>query len=71
MLRGAFHTWRNIEYQLIMEQKAYAKVIALNRVFLNVHEDKFITKLQKCSCIGITKRQYGYLSGILERQNGI
>lgn len=65
---GAFAFWRQLEKQFVREQKAWAKIYSLNIRLLNMHDMTFIQKLLKNKCVGITKRQYGYLSGIYERQ---
>jgi hypothetical protein len=65
---GAFAFWLQIEKQFVREQKAWAKIYALNMRLLNMHDMTFIQKLLKNKCSNITKRQYGYLSGIYERQ---
>lgn len=67
---GAFRYWQGIEKQIVREHKAWAKLMIVNQLWLDVHEIKFINKLCATGCHNITKRQYGYLSGILERQNG-
>lgn len=65
---GAFAFWTSIERQVIKEQKAFSKLNQINERLLSLDELNLIKKLQKSKCFNITKRQYGYLSGILERQ---
>jgi hypothetical protein len=65
---GALSTWLHLEQKTIREQKAYSKLIQVNRRYLTCPEDVFICKLLKSKCLDITKKQYGYLTGILERQ---
>jgi hypothetical protein len=65
---GALTTWLQLEKQNIREQSAWSKLSQINRRLLTCIEDVFICKLQKSKCLNITKRQYGYLSGIYERQ---
>jgi len=65
---GAFAYWIHMETRIVRESKAWAKIYKLNIRLLSLHDMKFIQKLLKTKCVGITKRQYGYLSGIYERQ---
>jgi len=65
---GAFNFWLKLEKQYIQDQKAWAKIYKLNIRLLNMHDMTFIQKLLKNKCANITKKQYGYLSGIYERQ---
>ena len=65
---GAFAFWLQLEKQFVRESKAWAKIYGLNSRLLNMHDMIFIQKLLKSKCNNITKRQYGYLSGIYERQ---
>ena len=65
---GAFAFWLQLEKQFVRESKAWAKIYGLNIRLLNMHDMIFIQKLLKSKCNNITKRQYGYLSGIYERQ---
>lgn len=65
---GAFIFWLQIERQNVRELSAWAKLYKLNMRLLTLRETEFIKKLLKNKCFGITKRQYGYLSGIYERQ---
>lgn len=68
--QGAFYDWREIESALYLPAKAYSKVLKLMRVLerLTVEEDEFVTGLYYSRCRNITKKQYGYLSGIYERK---
>lgn len=65
---GAVNTWRLIESKTYREQSAWSKLQHINRRYLNCADNLFIHRLDKSKCINITKRQYGYLSGIYERQ---
>ena len=65
---GAFAFWLQLEKQFVRESKAWAKIYGLNIRLLNMHDMIFVQKLLKSKCNNITKRQYGYLSGIYERQ---
>jgi hypothetical protein len=65
---GAFAFWLQLEKQFVRESKAWAKIYGLNIRLLNMHDMTFIRKLLKSKCNNITKKQYGYLSGIYERQ---
>lgn len=65
---GAFAFWLSIEKQIIKEQKAFSKLLKINERLLSLQELIFIKRLQKSKCLDITKRQYGYLTGIAERQ---
>lgn len=65
---GAFAYWLSIEKKIVREQKAFSKLQQVNELLLTIQEFEFIKKLQKSKCLNITKRQYGYLSGIAERQ---
>jgi hypothetical protein len=66
---GALNTWLSLEKQVLREQSAWSKLQNINRRLLTCVEDTFICKLLKSKCLNITKRQYGYLSGIYERQH--
>jgi hypothetical protein len=65
---GAQQRFLKLEAQIIREQKAYSKLRLINTRLLSLREYEFIQGLYKIKCIDITKRQYGYLTGILERQ---
>lgn len=68
---GAYHQWFKVEAQATREQKAFAKLINVDLRLLTNHEYLLVMRLKNSSCINITKRQYGYLTGILERQQGV
>ena len=65
---GAFNLWLQREKFIVRELKAWAKLQQINMRLLSMHDTVFIQKLVKHECANITKRQYGYLSGIYERQ---
>lgn len=50
------------------EQAAYSMIMTIAVNNLNQTELEFVTKLLQSRCKGITKKQYGYLKGIHERQ---
>lgn len=53
----------------IRQQKAFARIAnQLDVELLTVTEARLIKKLIKTKCDGITKKQYGWLVGICERQ---
>jgi len=66
---GAISLWNTISAQVIREQKAYSKLYYINLRLLDIREGVFIRGLLKTKCLNITKRQYGYLSGLYERKS--
>ena len=50
------------------EQGAYSMILNISINLLSNKDKELVEKLQKTNCRGITKRQYGYLVGIHERQ---
>lgn len=52
------------------EMVAYSIICHLETWLLPSREEELVVKLRDLKCIGITKRQYGYLRGIWERQKG-
>lgn len=52
------------------EQAAFSmlQTIAVNMLCISNGDFDLCSKLNKTNCVGITKRQYGYLVGIHERQ---
>lgn len=50
------------------EMSAYSMVQAVSENLLNIDETALIRTLKRTKCRGITKKQYGYLKGIHERQ---
>lgn len=50
------------------EQAAYSMLISLSINLLSIAEAMLHAKLLSTKCKGITKKQYGYLKGIHERQ---
>ena len=65
---GAIHRLSRIIEQITREQKALKWLNSLTDQFLSCEEYVFIGHLRKTKCFGITKKQYGYLRGICERQ---
>lgn len=65
---GAFRRWRIIQDRICRELKAWTKLLTVNYEWLSYKEFKFISKMQLRACRNITRRQYGYLTGIIERQ---
>jgi hypothetical protein len=50
------------------ESAAKSKLDCISQNLLSVRDLDFVKKLHRSNCKGITKAQYGYLSGIYERQ---
>lgn len=50
------------------EQAAYSRLCQISSNLLSVEERAFYNKLVRTRCKGITKAQYGFLTGIYERQ---
>jgi hypothetical protein len=54
--------------RVFKEQAAFSRVSKVSVNLLSIDEAKFIRKMIKSKCAGITKAQYGFLAGIYERQ---
>lgn len=65
---GAFEYVRKYIKRYQKESSAASMVRILSVNLLSIKEAEFVYKLEKSNCKGITKRQYGYLKGIYERQ---
>lgn len=66
---GAMHYLVKNTEQAVRTDKAWARIKnELNITLLSVAESKLIAKLVAKQCKGITKKQYGWLVGIIERQ---
>jgi hypothetical protein len=52
----------------LKEQVAYSRALKISINLLALIERAFVTEMLKCKCIGITKKQYGWIAGIYERQ---
>ena len=50
------------------ESSAFSMVENIGANLLSARDQEFVAKLNKNKCKGITKRQYGYIKGIHERQ---
>lgn len=50
------------------EQAAYSMLLTIAYNLLNSQDQLFVLKLKDTNCKSITKKQYGYLKGIHERQ---
>lgn len=57
-----------VQRKYIRECSAYSKLVRISVNLLSISELKFIEKLNKTKCLGITNDQYRYISGIYERQ---
>jgi hypothetical protein len=65
---GALHEWNRIRRTIERDIKANQKLRLINPHLLSSIDQHFISKLLSTGCKDITQRQYGYLTGILERQ---
>lgn len=66
---GAVFRWNRIQERIKRENKAWDKILyELQSRYVSVKENELIAKLLKQACRNITRRQYGYLTGIIERQ---
>jgi len=66
---GALHYLLKNSEQDIRTQKAVARINnELSWALLSIAEDKMLKKIVKNNCRSITKKQYGWLVGIIERQ---
>lgn len=50
------------------ESAAFAMVMSISSNLLSIDEADLVRNLRASKCKGITKKQYGYLKGIHERQ---
>lgn len=65
---AAYEYAKKVFKRYYKEQAAYSMLMTLAvNLFSNIERD-FYNKLYQTRCKGITKRQYGYLAGIYERQ---
>jgi hypothetical protein len=65
---GARARWNKLCELVKREQKALDMLKKISMRLLSVREYHFIIHMDKSKCRKITKRQYGYLKGIWERQ---
>ena len=65
---GAFNALRELEFRIIRDKKAFSLLAQIRLELCSLEEEALIKKLQKSACVKITKRQYGYLKGSIERQ---
>jgi len=65
---GAMHELNRILPKLNREQKAFKKLTQVKKQLLSAKEFDLIVKLEQRACRNITIRQYGWLTGIIERQ---
>ena len=66
---GAFRYWKQLEEKSNREEKARAIIGTINFRLLSTKDYKFAEKMFNSNCVAITKRQYGYLKGIQERNS--
>lgn len=65
---GAIHELNRILPRINREQKAYQKLAWVQHQLLSAKEYELIHKLETRACRNITVKQYGWLTGIIERQ---
>jgi hypothetical protein len=65
---GAYEFARKKLKRAFKEAAAYSRLVTLSINLLSTDELALVKKLTKSKCAGITKAQYGYLTGIHERQ---
>lgn len=65
---GALNWWLRVEKQVTREIKAWNLLRSISLQLCEVQESKLIHGLMKTACHNISKRQYGWLKGIYERQ---
>lgn len=65
---GAVHELNRIIQRINREQKAYKKLPLIRKQLLSAKEFDLISKLEQRNCRNITVKQYGWLTGIIERQ---
>lgn len=65
---GALHEFNRLIPKIKREQKAYQKLTRIRHQLLSTKEYELIYKLESRACMNITAKQYGWLTGIIERQ---
>jgi hypothetical protein len=65
---GAYEFARKKLKRAFKEAAAYSRLLKISTNLLNTGELSLVKKLTKSKCAGISKAQYGYLTGIYERQ---